>query len=56
MPSRSMLEGLLGKTLEDPLQTLFESGPQIIPGKQIDPGTEDPPRFVLLRREMPVGS
>jgi hypothetical protein len=56
MPSRSMREGLLGKTLEDALQTFFENYPQIIPGKQIDPGSEDPPRFVLLRREMPVGS
>lgn len=56
MPSRSMREGLLGKTLEDALQTFFENYPQIIPGKQIDPGSEDPPRFVLLQREMPVGS
>lgn len=56
MPSRSMREGLLGKTLEDALQTFFENYPEIIPGKQIDPGSEDPPRFVLLRREMPVGS
>ena len=50
-----MREGLLGKTLEDALQTLFEKYPQIIPGKQIDPVSEDPPHFVLLRREMPVG-
>jgi len=56
MPSRSMREGLLGKTLEDALQTFFENYPQIIPGKQIDPGSDDPPHFVLLRREMPVGS
>lgn len=55
MPSRSMREGLLGKTLEDALQTFFEKYPQIIPGKQIDPASEDPPHFVLLRREMPVG-
>jgi len=55
MPSRSIREGLLGKTLEDSLQTFFEKYPQIIPGKQIDPVSEDPPRFVLLRREMPVG-
>ena len=26
-----------------------------IPGKQIDPVSDDPPHFVLLRREMPVG-
>ena len=55
MPSRSMREGLLGKSLEDALQTFLERYPQIIPGKQLDPGSEDPPRFVLLRREMPVG-
>ena len=55
MPFRSMREGLFGKTLEDALQTFFENYPQIIPGKQIDPGSDDPPRFVLLRREMPVG-
>jgi len=55
LPSRSMREGLLGKTLEDALQTLFEKYPQIIPGKQIDPVSDDPPHFVLLRREMPVG-
>lgn len=55
MPSRSMREGLLGKTLEDALQTFFEKYPQIIPGKQIDPVSDDPPHFVLLRREMPVG-
>lgn len=55
MPFRSMREGLFGKTLEDALQTFFENYPQIIPGKQIDPGSNDPPRFVLLRREMPVG-
>lgn len=55
MPLRSMREGLLGKSLEDALQTFFENYPQIIPGKQIDPGSDDPPRFALLRREMPVG-
>jgi len=51
---RSMRDGLLGKTLEDALQTILEKHPQIIPGKQIDPTSDDPPRFVLLRREMPV--
>jgi len=56
LPYRSMREGFFGKTLEDALQTLLENYPQIIPGKQIDPGGEDPPQFVLLRREMPVGS
>jgi hypothetical protein len=47
--------GLFGKTLEDALQSLLQNYPQIIPGKQIDPVSEEPPRFVLLRREMPIG-
>lgn len=34
---------------------MLEEHPAIIPGNQIDPTNEDPPRFVLLRREMPVG-
>ena len=54
MPERPMRQGLFGKTLEDALQTLLERHPEIIPGKQIDPGAEEPPRFFLLRREMPV--
>lgn len=54
LPAHSMRDGLLGKTLEDALQTILEKYPQIIPGKQIDPISDDPPRFVLLRREMPV--
>ena len=56
MPSRSFREGLLGKTLESGLQTLIEQHPQIIPGGQIAPGGDDPPRFALLCREMAVGS
>lgn len=56
IPSRSMSEGLFGKSLEDALQMLFEHYPEILPGNQIAAGSEDPPRFGLLRREMPVGS
>ena len=55
LPARPMRAGLFGKTLEDALQTLLQKYPEIIPGKQIDPGSDDPPRFVLLRREMPLG-
>jgi hypothetical protein len=55
LPVRPMQAGLFGKTLEDALQTLLQKYPQVIPGKQIDPVSEDPPRFALLRREMPVG-
>lgn len=54
MPERPMREGLFGKTLEDALQTLLENHPEVIPGKQISPNSEDPPRFILLRREMKV--
>lgn len=56
LPNRPMRSGLFGTHLEDALQTLLQNYPQIIPGKQIDPASDDPPRFVLLRREMPVGS
>ena len=45
----------LGVTMEAALQRFFEKYPEIIPGKQIDPGSDDPPRFALLRREMPIG-
>jgi len=54
MPERPMRLGLFGKTLEDALQTLLEKHPEVIPGKQIAPGSEEPPKFFLLRREMPV--
>lgn len=54
MSERTMREGLFGKTLEDSFQALLEKHPEVIPGKQISPGSEDPPRFLLLRREMPV--
>jgi hypothetical protein len=52
--SRSMKSGQSGQGLEEALQTLFQKHPNIIPGKQIEPGSDDPPRFVLLRRQMPV--
>lgn len=55
MPGYSMRHGLFGKTLEDALQKLIEDYPELIPGSMIEPGAEDPPRFVLLRREMPAG-
>ncbi|MEE8077109.1 MAG: hypothetical protein V3T60_15990 [Candidatus Binatia bacterium] len=55
LPSRPYRAGLFGKTLEEALQILIEKDPRVLPGKQMDPGSDDPPRFVLLRREMPVG-
>ncbi len=56
MPSRTFREGFMGKSLEDGLQELIEKYPAIFPGRQIAPGSEDPPRFLLLCREMSVGS
>lgn len=55
MSSRSFRDGFLGKTLEDGLQELIEHYPGIIPGRQISSGSDDPPRFLLLCREMSVG-
>lgn len=55
VPARPMRAGLFGKSLEDALQTLIEKYPEVIPGKMIEPGSDDPPRFVMLRREMAVG-
>lgn len=54
LPGRPFREGLLGKNLEEALQTLIERHPELLPGRQMDPGSDDPPRFVLLCREMPV--
>lgn len=53
--ARPFRAGLLGRTLEAALQTLIEQQPNILNGRQIEPGSADPPRFVLLRREMQVG-
>ena len=46
MPIRPMRQGLFGTTLEDAFQKLLERYPEIVPGKQIRPGSDDPPRFV----------
>ena len=45
-----------GNGQEADLQTLIEAHPEVLPGKQMDPNSEDPPRFVPLCPEMPVGS
>ena len=42
------------RSYEPALQSLLQNYPELIPGKQIEPDSDDPPRFVLLRREMPV--
>lgn len=55
LAARDFRSGLFGKTLEDALQTLIESEPNLLNGRQMEPGSNDPPRFALLRREMPVG-
>jgi len=54
LAARPFREGLFGKNLEEALQTLIERHPELLPGKQMEPGSDDPPRFVLLCREMPV--
>lgn len=56
LPVRAMKEGLFGTTLEDAFQKLLERYPEIIPGKQIQLGDGDPPRFLLIRREAPIAS
>jgi hypothetical protein len=53
--SRPFRNGLLGAKLEDALQTLIEKQPNLLNGRQMEPGSGDPPRFALLRREMQVG-
>lgn len=55
LPARPFRGGLFGQTLEAALQALIERHPEVLPGGQMEPGTDDPPRFALLRREMPVG-
>jgi len=55
LPPRSFRGGVFGKNLEEALKNLIEKYPEVIPGRQIDPESDDPPRFALLCREMPVG-
>ncbi len=55
LPARPFRAGLFGETREAALQTLIERPPEVLPGGQMEPGADDPPRFALLRREMPVG-
>jgi hypothetical protein len=55
LPARPFRAGLFGETLEAALQTLIERHPEVLSGGQMEPGADDPPRFALLRREMPVG-
>lgn len=53
LPSRSFRAGHLGATLEESLQKML-SNPDLLPGRQIAPGSDDPPRFQLLCREASV--
>lgn len=55
LEARPFRAGLFGKNLEEALQTLIAREPNLINGRQIEPGSADPPHFVLLRREMPIG-
>lgn len=53
---RSLRDGLYGEQLEAALQRLLQEHPEIIPGEQMEPNSDDPPRFVLLKREIAIGS
>lgn len=55
LPARPWRADLFGKTLEDALHRVIEKQPNVLPGRQMDPGSADPPRFVLLCHEMPSG-
>jgi len=55
LPFRTFREGVFGKNLEAALHKLLEEFPDIIPGTQIDPNSEDPPIFVLLKHEIGAG-
>jgi hypothetical protein len=54
LPARPFRVGLFGRTLEAALQGLIERYPEVMPGSQMNPAGGDPPRFAMLRREMPV--
>jgi len=43
IPSRDMRTVFKGKSLEEALQTLLEQYPEIIPGSQISPSSDEPP-------------
>lgn len=44
-----------GTKLEGALQSLIEKAAEnVIPGSQISPGSDNPPRFMVINREMPV--
>lgn len=56
LPARSLRDGLYGEQLEAALQRLPQEHPEIIPGEQMEPNSDEPPNFVLLKREITIGS
>jgi len=54
IPYRPFRQGLFGTELESALQGLLAQNPDLLAGHQIDPSSEEPLRFLLLCREMPV--
>jgi hypothetical protein len=50
----SLADIVRGKTLEAALQSLIENYPELLPGGQIDPTADSPPRFIVLQSETPV--
>src|SRR6266571_3337375 len=55
LAARTFRAGVLDATLEKALQILIEKSPGLIQRCQMVPGNTDSARFVLLRREMPIG-
>lgn len=55
LPARPWRDKLFGKDLEDALHKVIEKQPNVLPGRQMDPGSDNPPRFVLLCHEIPSG-
>jgi len=54
LPARSFRAGLFGASLEGVPQRLIEIEPNIVSGHQLEPGSDDPPRFALLKPQMDV--
>ena len=56
LSERPMRQGFYGETLESALQRLLQEHPEVLPGDQLVSDDEEVPRFLLLKREAPVGS
>lgn len=52
---RSMRDGINKKKLEAALQDILNNHPAVLSGRQMAPGSQDPPRFILLKNEKNQG-